>query len=167
MITLAPAKQTDVEAMASILAEVDEYYGATREEPSDERLRLISEAVFGPRPPAHVLLAWDDDRLVGLASYSFLWPAAGVTRSIYLKELYVVQQSRRHGIGRLLMSELCRIALDNGCSRVEWTADTDNPAALRFYETLGVPPNSTKRMYRLHGDAMALMVTASAAQPTG
>jgi GNAT superfamily N-acetyltransferase len=153
--------------MASLLAELDEYYGGTPEEPSDERLHLISEAVFGPPPSAHVLLAWEDDRLVGLASYSFLWPAAGVTRSIYLKELYVVKQSRHQGIGRLLMSELCSIALDNGCSRVEWTADTDNPTALRFYETLGMPPNSAKLMYRLDSDAMARMATASAAQPMG
>lgn len=167
MITLAPAKPTDVAAMASLLAEVDEYYSGTREEPSDERLRLISEAVFGPHPSGHVLLAWDDDRLVGLASYSFLWPAAGVTRSIFLKELYVVKLSRRLGVGHLLMSELCRIALDNDCSRVEWAADTDNPIALQFYETLGVPPNPTKLLYRLDGSGMAQMATASTAQPTG
>jgi GNAT superfamily N-acetyltransferase len=166
VITLAPAKPADVAAMASLLAELDEYYGGTREEPSDERLHLISDAVSGPSPSAHVLLAWDDDRLVGLASYSFLWPAAGVTRSIFLKELYVVKQSRHRGVGQLLMSELCRIALDNDCSRVEWAADTDNPIALQFYETLGVPPNQTKLFYRLDGKAMAQMATASAAQRT-
>jgi GNAT superfamily N-acetyltransferase len=165
VITLGPAKPSDVEAMASLLAEVDEYYGGTPEEPSEERLLLINGAVFGPSPAARVLLAWDDDRLVGLASYSFLWPAAGVTRSIFLKELYVVQQSRHQGIGRLLMSELCRIALDNDCSRVEWAADTDNPTALRFYELLGVPPKPDKRLYRLEGDAMAQMASACAVQP--
>jgi GNAT superfamily N-acetyltransferase len=110
-------------------------------------------------------LAWDGDRLVGLASYSFLWPAAGVTRSLYLKELYVVEQSRHRGIGRLLISELCRIALNNGCSRVEWTADTDNPVALSFYATLGVPPQSDKQMYRLDGDALTQMAGAAATQP--
>jgi GNAT superfamily N-acetyltransferase len=107
-------------------------------------------------------LPWDDDRLVGLASYSFLWPAAGVTRSLYLKELYVVEQSRHRGIGRLLISELCRIALNKGCSRVRWTADTDNPTALRFYATLGVPPKSDKLMYRLDGNAMTQMAAAAA-----
>jgi GNAT superfamily N-acetyltransferase len=167
VITLAPARPADIDAMAFLLAELDEYYGGSRDEPADQRLRLIRDAVFCPAPAAHVLLAWDDDRLVGFASYSFLWPAAGVTRSLYLKELYVTTSSRRHGVGRLLMSEVCRIAQDGGCSRVEWTADTDNPSALRFYEILGVPPNSSKRFYRLEGDAMVQMAAAPAARPLG
>ena len=75
----------------------------------------------------------------------FLWPAAGVTRSVYLKELYVSESSRKQGAGHLLMSELCRIAHKNGCDRVEWTADIDNPIALNFYATLGVPADSAKR----------------------
>jgi GNAT superfamily N-acetyltransferase len=41
-----------------------------------------------------------------MASYSFLWPAAGVTRSLYLKELYVAQDWQRQGIGKLLMDSL-------------------------------------------------------------
>ncbi len=167
MITLAPAKPTDVAPIGALLAEVDEYYGGRREERSADRLRLIHDAVFGPAPVAHVLLAWEDDNLVGFASYSFLWPAAGVTRSLYLKELYVVERSRRRGVGRLLMSELCRVALDTGCSRVEWTADTDNPTALRFYETLGVPPDPTKPFYRLAGDAVARMASMAEARSVG
>jgi GNAT superfamily N-acetyltransferase len=167
VITLAPAQPADIDAMAFLLAELDEYYGGSWEEPTDERLRLVRDAVFGPAPAAHVLLAWDDGRLVGFASYSFLWPAAGVTRSLYLKELYVTAPSRQWGVGRLLMSELCRIALDIGCSRVEWTADTDNPAALRFYETLGVPANSSKRFYRVEGDAMTRLAADPAARRLG
>lgn len=92
--------------------------------------------------------------MVGFASYSFLWPAAGVTRSVFLKELYVVEASRRYGTGRLLINELCRIALETGCSRVEWHTDTDNPNAQRFYATLGVPVDDSKLFYRLDGAAL-------------
>lgn len=157
MISLRPAVQADVEAISSILTEVDRYYGASDEEPLSERVPQITSALFGTPPSAYALLAWDDGKLVGLAAYSFLWPAAGVSRSLFLKELYVSEESRRHGVGRLLMSELCRIAHENSCERVEWTADADNPIALTFHETLGVPPVSSKVFYRVVGNAVKQM----------
>jgi GNAT superfamily N-acetyltransferase len=162
MITLRPATPTDVEAIASLLAEVDRYYGAG-EEPVAERLPVIHEAIFGDRPSAHVLLAVDGARPIGLAAYSFLWPAAGVTRSLFLKELYVFEAHRQQGVGHLIMGELCRIARDSDCSRVEWAADTDNPIALNFYAALGVPPDSSKHLYRLDHDAIAQMAASAGA----
>jgi GNAT superfamily N-acetyltransferase len=90
----------------------------------------------------------DDDELVGLASYSFLWPAAGVTRSLYLKELYVAQARRRQGIGKLLMENLFAVATKHRCSRVEWTTDQESKEAQRFYAELGVPIHDDKLFYR-------------------
>ncbi len=40
-------------------------------------------------------------------------------------------------------------AAEAGCSRLEWTGDTDNPTALAFYEKLGVPVHQGKVFYRL------------------
>jgi GNAT superfamily N-acetyltransferase len=160
MISLTPAKPADVEAIATLLAELDAYYGGPLEDPTPERVRLIHDAIFGPDPAGYVLLAWDGDRLVGFASYSFLWPAAGVSRSIFLKELYVIEAQRQRGVGRLLIAELSRIAIDHGCSRLEWAADTDNPTAQRFYAQLGVPPDTTKTFHRLAGDALAQMASS-------
>jgi GNAT superfamily N-acetyltransferase len=56
---------------------------------------------------------------VGFASYSFLWPAAGLTQSLYLKELFVTAKARRQGVGQALMERLIDIAKKAGCSRVE------------------------------------------------
>ena len=58
------------------------------------------------------------------AAYSFLRPAAGLTASLYLKELYVAAAYRRAGVGRLLMDELNKIAARRGLSRMEWTVRT-------------------------------------------
>jgi ribosomal protein S18 acetylase RimI-like enzyme len=100
------------------------------------------------------LLAWEGDKLVGFAAYSFLWPAAGVTRSLYLKELYVVEEFRRSGIGQLLMQSIFDTAARNECSRVEWATDTFNADAQRFYERLGFKTLSTKVDYRVEGEQL-------------
>lgn len=80
-----------------------------------------------------------------------MMPAAGVTRSLYLKELYVRQDGRRQGqgTGKLLMDELAVVARAHSCSRLEWTTDVSNATAQRFYEALGVEKNGSKVLYRL------------------
>jgi len=147
--------------------EMDRFYGAVENESHDKRLIQVNGALFGSLPSAHALLAWDDVQLVGIASYSFLWPAVGATLSLYLKELYVLESHRHQGIGRLLMESLCTTAVEAGCSRVEWTTDVENLAAQRFYERLGLVRNPTKLFYRLEGTAMRDLTRRSVQQPDG
>lgn len=151
-ITITHAKPADITALADIAEGMDCFYGATEVEPLDARLRQINEALFNDPPSAYALLAWHDGKLAGFASYSFLWPAVGLTRSLYLKELYIIEAERGHGTGKLLMRHLCKIAAEHRCSRVEWTTDQDNRDAQQFYANLGVPINASKPFYRIEGD---------------
>lgn len=148
MVLVTSARPEHVAAVTALLEETDFFYGVTEFDAFDRRTGQVWEALFGPVPAAWTLLAWDGERLVGLASYSFLWPAADLTRSLFLKELYVTRTHRRSGIGRTLMRALYGVAAQNGCSRVEWMADADNSGAQRFYEALGVLPESSKVFYR-------------------
>jgi GNAT superfamily N-acetyltransferase len=154
VVVVAPAEPQHVDALAALLEELDRHYGTTEFEPFDQRVAQIQDALFGEVPAAFALLAWHEADLVGMASYSFLWPAAGVTRSLFLKELYVAQRWQRQGIGTLLMGSLQTVAAKHGCSRVEWTTDRDSEGAQRFYATLGVPVDEGKLFYRVVlGDA--------------
>lgn len=145
-VRIEQASEQDIPVIAELLGEVEQYYGGdnTPGDPDE-----IGDALFGPIPAATCLVARDGDRVVGFASYSFLWPAAGSTKSLYLKELYVREQVRSQGVGQAFMAELKRIAAAAGCKRMEWTGDTDNPVALAFYEKMGVPQNTGKVFYRL------------------
>jgi ribosomal protein S18 acetylase RimI-like enzyme len=154
MLSVTYAAPDDVGAIAAVLDELDRYYGASNVTSLDQRIAEIHAAVFSDPVAARVLLARDSGELAGLAAYSFLWPAVGSTRSLYLKELYVVKASRRRGVGKALMRRVCEIAVENECSRVEWTADADNPDALGFYEALGISVNPAKKFYRVEGHAL-------------
>ncbi|MEW2164436.1 GNAT family N-acetyltransferase [Streptomyces sp. NPDC007084] len=145
MVEISKATEADVEVISVILGEIEEYYGGENI-PGD--LGQIRTALFSEQPAATVLLARDGETVLGLASYSRLWPAAGADTSLYLKELYVREAARRRGVARALMAELRKAAGRLGCSRLEWTADTDNPTALALYEALGVTPHQGKIFYR-------------------
>jgi ribosomal protein S18 acetylase RimI-like enzyme len=136
-------------ASPALCAELDELHGDTPEGTPDQRTAQVHRALFGDQPGGQALLAWHNrTTLAGFASYSLLWPAAGLTTSLYLKELYVSEPYRRASVGKLLMDGLYRLAAERGCSRVEWTTDTSNQAAQAFYESLGVKPLATKIFYR-------------------
>jgi GNAT superfamily N-acetyltransferase len=154
LTVVVPAEPGHVDAVAALLEELDKFYGETVVEPLDVRIRQINEALFGDPPLAYAALAWDQEVLVGLATYSYLWPAAGLTRSLYLKELYVAGAARGRGVGKLLMDRLVDVATANSCSRIEWTTDRDNDEAQRFYERMGVAQNGNKIFYRLEGQRL-------------
>jgi GNAT superfamily N-acetyltransferase len=94
--------------------------------------------------------------VAGLAAYSFLWPAVGATRSLYLKELYVPDTYRRQGVGKLLMRAIFETAGTLGCSRVEWTTDAGNTAAQAFFAKLDLPAYPSKIFYRIEATGSGL-----------
>jgi len=147
-IRLAGAVPGDEHAIVALYAKIDEFYGVTSREDPRIRAERTRAALFGDPPVGRALLAWDDATLAGFAGYQLIWPSAGMTTSLYLKELFVSAAYRGTGLGRLLMSRLHEIAVEHGCTRVEWTTDTSNLAAQRFYESLGATPMKTKLFYR-------------------
>ena len=149
MVTLADAAPGDADKVAALLAELAGFYGGAPQGTPAERAQAVRDALFGTPPLGSALLAWDGPELAGMAAYSFLWPAVGVTASLYLKELYVAAAYRRAGVGRLLMDELGVIAARRGLSRIEWTTDAPNGEARAFYAALGAEPLTSKIFYRV------------------
>lgn len=149
MVVVTPAEPNDVPEIAELLEEIDLSYGTTKLDPLEEREEQIRTLLFRDAPAAYVIVAREREQAVGLAAYSFVWPAVGITQSLYLKELYVAQSHRRNGIGRALMGHLHEFAKAHACSRVEWTTDRDNEPAREFYERLGFEVEAAKLFFRI------------------
>jgi GNAT superfamily N-acetyltransferase len=152
-VTIRPAEKTDVRGLAELIEEIERFYGTADADiqPLDERQDQVEGALFGSPPLASALLVEDETGdVVGLAAYSFLWPSAGSTHSLFLKELYVRDTLRRQGVGERLMNELRAIAAARpGCSRVEWMTDRVNSGARAFYKSLGFAEFDGKIVYRV------------------
>jgi GNAT superfamily N-acetyltransferase len=145
-VTIRPADKRDITAVAELIEEIEEFYESTEIQPFEERRTQVEEALFGSPPLASALLVEDEaGHIVGLATYSFLWPSAGSTHSLFLKELYVRDILRRRGVGARLMTELRAVAgARPGCSRVEWMTDRVNPGARAFCSALGFAESDGK-----------------------
>ncbi len=159
MITVSPAEPGDAPAIAGLLEELGQFYGTPAASPLDQRVAQVGQALFADPPAGCALLAREEPAgpgalagagaLAGLAAYSFLWPAIGPTRSLYLKELYVPAAYRGRGVGKLLIRAVFEAAARHGCSRVEWTTDVTNTGAQAFYGRLGLSRYPSKVFYRV------------------
>lgn len=114
----------------------------------------VDRALFGPSPGVQAALAREAGTPVGLATFAILYPAPGLSGQLFMKDLFVVQEARGLGVGKAILAFLAAHALRNGCSRLDWTAETDNPGAVDFYRHLGIPEVKEKVYFRLSGDRL-------------
>lgn len=154
MITIGPATPSDVDAVVDLLADLARFYRVMSPEDPEQSFANVRSALFAEPPSGYALLAWDGDLLVGMAAYSFQWPARGTARLLFLKELYVREGHRGSGAGRELMAEIFATAKHAGAFRVEWQTDADNTRAQRFYESIGAQGRA-KVFYRVEADDFA------------
>ena len=73
---------------------------------------------------------------------------------LYLEDLFVKPPFRGRGLGKALILEIARLAVERDCGRFEWTVLDWNKPSIEFYEALGAKPMSDWTIYRLTGDAL-------------
>jgi GNAT superfamily N-acetyltransferase len=123
----------------------------------------LREALSGPRPAAEALIGYADDQPAAFALFFHNFSTFVGRRGLYLEDLFVRPAFRRRGIGRRLLAELARLAVERGCGRFEWSVLDWNEPAIAFYKTLGAEPLSDWTIFRLSGDAL----TRLASTPSG
>ncbi len=116
---------------------------------------------FGEAPRFWVLLAEDDDGVVGFALYLFTYSTWLGRPSLHLEDLFVRPELRRRGAGLALMRALAREALERGCRRFDWQVFDWNEPAISFYESLGAKVLRMWLPVRLEGDALARLAEGS------
>jgi GNAT superfamily N-acetyltransferase len=109
---------------------------------------------FGPRRYFETLVAEREGAAVGFALYFFTYSTFLARPTLYLEDLFVVPDERGRGAGKALLERLARIALRQGCGRMEWAVLDWNEPAIRFYETLGAELRRDWILTRLTGAAL-------------
>ena len=153
MVTIVPATDADVADIHRLIRALAEYERLT-----DQMLATEEDtrnALFGPRAVAEVILAKVDDRTVGYALFLRNYSTFLGQSGIYLEDLFVLPANRGQGIGRALLVELARIAVDRGSGRLEWAVLDWNETAIGFYRRMGADVMDDWRICRLTGEALA------------
>jgi GNAT superfamily N-acetyltransferase len=161
--TIRLAQRADVAAIHALIREL-----ATYERLADacvSTAEQIDLALFGPRPCAEVLIAYEtvySDGAAGFALFFHTFSTFLGRRGLWLEDLFVRPDCRRQGLGRRLLAQLAQIARERDCGRFEWSVLDWNTPAIRFYERLGAVLMQDWRIARVTGDALDALAAGPA-----
>ena len=97
----------------------------------------LEQHLFDTQKKVECLVAEDHSRLVGYAIYFPIYSTFRTQPMLWLEDLFVLPEARGKGIGRALLAELSRTAIQRGCWRLDWAVLNWNEPSIKFYERLG------------------------------
>ena len=156
---IRPAGVGDVPIILELIRDLATYERAPDEVTATEE--QLVDVLFGERPVAEVLLAFEAESPVGFAVYFYNFSTWLGRAGLYLEDLFVKPEKRGKGYGRALLVELAKIARDRGCGRMEWAVLDWNEPAIKFYRALGAKPMHEWTVFRLTRAEIARLADAA------
>jgi GNAT superfamily N-acetyltransferase len=156
--TIRPAAVGDVPIILELIRALATYERAPNEVTATEQ--GLTEVLFGAKPAAEVLLAFENETAVGFAVFFHNFSTWLGRPGLYLEDLFVRPEDRGKGYGRALLIELAKIARERGCGRMEWAVLDWNEPAIEFYRKLSAKPMEEWTVFRLTRDGIAKLADA-------
>jgi GNAT superfamily N-acetyltransferase len=154
-LNIRPATEADIPMVLMFIRGLAEYeHLSPLVTATEETLR---DALFGTRPGAEVLLAFEATTPVGFAVFFHNFSTFLGRRGLWLEDIYIDPAFRRKGYGRALLLHVARIAHERGCGRFEWAALDWNTPAIDFYKGLGAVRLDDWTIFRATGTALEKM----------
>jgi GNAT superfamily N-acetyltransferase len=157
-LNLRPATPTDVPTILRFIRELALY-----EREPDAVVATEADLLrdgFGPTPRFKAIIADLDSKPVGFALYFTSYSTWRGHHGIRLEDLYVTPEHRKKGIGRALLAHLARIAVDEGCPRLEWDVLEWNAPAIAVYERVGAHILNEWRIMRIEDAALKALAAS-------
>ena len=146
------ACRADVPIILQLIRDLATYERAPNEVTATEE--QLVDVLFGEKPAAEVLLAFENETPVGFAVFFHNFSTWLGRPGLYLEDLFVKLEQRGKGYGRALLVHLAKIARDRGCGRMEWAVLDWNDPAIQFYRKLGARPLDEWTVFRLARDGI-------------
>jgi GNAT superfamily N-acetyltransferase len=156
-LRITPATHVDVPLILEFIRELAHYERLSDAVVATEP--LIKDALFGPTPVAHAVIARVGEVPVGFALYFFNFSTFIGRAGLYLEDLFVRSDWRGRGIGRALLAHVAHIAVERGCGRMEWAVLDWNERALRVYRAIGAVPMDGWTVQRLSGEPLVALAS--------
>lgn len=150
-MTFRFAEPKDVGTILSFIRKLAAYEKLEHEVVATEE--LLEEWIFR-KGKAKVLFVLEDTKEVGFALYCYNFSTFLGRAGIWLEDLFVLPEHRGKGCGKELLKRLARIAVAEGCGRLEWYCLDWNQPSIDFYLSQGAKAMDEWTIYRLQGDKL-------------
>ena len=130
-IEFRPGTKNDIPELLNCIKELAVYEKAGNQVEVTEQELLMDG--FGEKPLYEFIVAEIESKIIGIALYYFKY-STWKGKTLFLEDLIVKNEFRRLGAGRLLFIEICKIAKEQKCRRMDWQVLDWNTPAIEFYK---------------------------------
>ena len=149
----------DCDLIMTLIRELAEYERLSHEvEATAGKLR---ETLFGSNRRAEVLIAEHQGTAVGYALFFHNFSTFTGRPGLYLEDIYVQPNWRGKGLGKLIMIQIARLAVERNCSRLEWAVLDWNAPSISFYRSIDAVPMEGWTVQRLSGQSLENLASDS------
>lgn len=147
-MTITPLTEDRFDDFVRLIRALAEYEHLPPPEPAAlERLRADA---FAPRPRFEAALALDGrGRAVAYAIWFETYSSFLARPTIYLEDLFVLEEARRSGAGGMLFDHVRALGERRGCGRMDWNVLDWNTVARDFYHRRGAVWMKEWLLYRI------------------
>lgn len=152
-VAIRPARPGDVAAVHRAILALAEHVGGAGEVTSTPADLL--HAAFGDHPAIAVEIAEIEGAFAGACLHFPIYSTWMGGTGVFVQDLYVEPAFRGLKVGEALLRHVARQARRKGGIYLRLSVDTDNLAAQRFYERLGIRHSDYEQIHKLTGAAFA------------
>ena len=145
--TVRKAVASDEPAILALVDALADYEKLAR--PTAEARKRLMEDMFGTRPRIDCFVAFADGYPVGYAILLETYSSFLALPTLYLEDLFILEEYRLRGVGRALFATALDEAKRRGCGRMEWTVLEWNQLAIDFYNKIGGTHMKEWQLYRI------------------
>ncbi|MBA3920865.1 MAG: GNAT family N-acetyltransferase [Nostocaceae cyanobacterium] len=151
-LILRSATPEDVSTLFELIQALAEYEKLSHEVTGSAL--ALKEHLFGSPNYAQAILAEYDGKAVGFALFFRNYSTFLTQPGIHLEDLFVFPEFRGLGIGKAILTKLAKLAVEQGCGRLEWTVLDWNESAIGFYQRMGATVLPDWRICRVTGESL-------------
>jgi ribosomal protein S18 acetylase RimI-like enzyme len=135
------AAPDEAPAVAALLAGFRDHLGY--DFPDDASVLASVERIIVRDDAEYLLASAGGGPADGVVQVRYRWSVWWAAEDCWLEDLYVRAEARGTGVGRALTEAVLDRARARGCGRVELDVNSENPAALALYRSLGFETGKT------------------------
>jgi GNAT superfamily N-acetyltransferase len=150
--TLRIAEEKDVSLILDFIRKLAAYEKLSHEVVATEE--DLKRYLFGKEKVAEVILGYEGEIAVGFALFFHNFSTFLGKPGIYLEDLYVLEEHRGKGYGKILLRYVAKLASERDCGRLEWAVLDWNEPSKEFYKSLGATLLNEWIVNRVSGESL-------------
>lgn len=110
------------------------------------KIEMLSQNLFSSKQDNIVFVLDDGGKLLGYSTILKQFSTWEADFYYYMDCLYLQEQARGKGYGKMMMNEIKKYALNENCN-VQWQTPQFNKKAIKFYKSIGAESKTKQRFF--------------------